>query len=485
MAENIPTALTYDDVLLVPQRSPVASRRNISVESKISKRVSLNIPIVASNMDTVTEATMAIAMARYGGIGLLHRFCSIEEQCNMVKKVKRAQMYRIEDPLYTHPDASREECISIMEANGIGSLVVYPREGGRRLLGIVTNRDVQFETDTATVAELMTPREKLVVLGSGASLETATAVLKKNKVGHLPVVAPDDTLLWLVTATDVEKLRLMPNALVDQKGKLKVGAAVGVKGEDIDRAAALVAAGADVLVIDIAHGHSDLAIAATKKMKADPRINKVDIIVGNICTAEAAEDLIQAGADSLKVGVGPGSICTTRKVTGSGYPQLSAVMNVASVAKKYGVPVIADGGIRTSGCITKALAAGADCVMLGNVLSGTDETPGQLLTKDGKKVKIIRGMAGYGANISKKVREKKAFEESAEDVLDMVPEGVEGMVAYKGPVTDILKQLVGGIKSGVSYCGSTSIPEMQRKAKFVRITNSGLVESGHHDISKL
>jgi len=467
------TGITFDDVLLVPKKSSVNSRKNISVKTRLTKNIVLNNPIVSSNMDTVTESEMAIEMARNGGIGIIHRFNSVEEQVKMVEEVKRAEGLIIPNPYCVNLDASLEEIKSLMKAKKVHSLLV---SGTGKLQGIITSRDIRFYKNGNTAQEIMTPREKLIVGKPGISFEEARELLDKNRIEKLPLVDSENNIKGLITSKDILNQINRPHASLDTHGRLLVGAAIGVK-DYIVRAESLVAADVDVLIIDIAHGHSDLAINTLKTLKEK---FEVDIIVGNVATSEGTEALIRAGADGVKVGVGPGSICITRIVTGSGVPQLTAILNCALVAKKFNVPIIADGGVRTSGDITKALAAGASTVMLGSVLAGTDESPGELLTKDGRRVKIIRGMAGYGANMSKRERENVRSE-----VFDIVPEGVEGMVPYRGSVKDIIKQLVGGLQSGISYCGSTNIIEMQANAEFIRVTGSGKRESGSHDVSKI
>jgi IMP dehydrogenase len=467
------TGLTFDDVLLVPKKSSVNSRRNISVKTRLTKNIELNNPIVSSNMDTVTESEMAIAMARNGGIGILHRFNSVEEQVKMVEEVKRAEGLIIPEPYCVNLDTSLDDIKSLMNSKKVHSLLVS--EAGQ-LKGIITSRDIRFYKNGKAAQEIMTPREKLIVGEPGISFEEATELLDKNRIEKLPLVDSENNIKGLITSKDILNQINRPHASLDTHGRLLVGAAIGVK-DYLVRAEALVAADVDVLVIDIAHGHSDLAVNTLKSLKEK---FEVDIIAGNVATSEGTEALIRAGADGVKVGVGPGSICITRIVTGSGVPQLTAVLNSASVAKKYNIPIIADGGIRTSGDITKALAAGASSVMLGSVLAGTDESPGALLIKEGRRVKVIRGMAGYGANMSKREKESVRAE-----VFDIVPEGVEGMVPYRGAVRDIIKQLVGGLQSGISYCGSTTISEMQTNAEFIRITGSGKKESGSHDVAKI
>ncbi|SYZ64562.1 guanosine_monophosphate_reductase (plasmid) [Leishmania braziliensis MHOM/BR/75/M2904] len=484
---TLPQGLTYDDVLLIPQRSPVRSRKAVNTSTHLSRNIRLKIPIVASNMDTVCEDKTAVTMAREGGIGILHRFCSIEEQCAMVRKVKRAQSFLIEDPRMILSSATKTEALEELNwsgrKGGVSCLMVVDDFTSRRLCGVLSKSDLVFASDSDLIGTLMTPVKRMVVsTNTSITLEEARELMHMKRTNNIPLLGPKGELLYLITQSDILKLTGNRNATLDSRGRLIVGAAIGVKNEDHKRAAALVDAGVDVLVVDIAHGHSDLCIDMVKALKANPRTNKVDIIAGNIATAEAAQDLIDAGADGLKVGVGPGSICITRLVAGAGVPQLSAVMDCARVAKKHGVPCIADGGVKTAGDICKAIAAGADTVMLGNMLAGTDEAPGRALVKDGKKVKIIRGMAGFGANISKAEREKRLDE----DVFnDLVPEGVEGSVPCKGPLAPILQQLVGGLRSGISYCGAHSIAEMQQHAKFVRMSGAGLRESGSHDISKL
>jgi IMP dehydrogenase len=484
--KGIRTGYTYEDVLLVPKRSGVKSRREVSTRSKASRNIPLNIPVIASNMDTVCETQMAVEMARQGGIGILHRFCSIDEQCDMVRRVKLAQSFIVAEPRTIRPDATKAEAEASLHwtgrRGGVHSLMVTAED--MTLLGIVTRSDLEFAPSEARVQDLMTPRDRIrhVTKTPNLTLEAARKLLFTHRLQDLPIIDEAGKLAGLITAADVRKLTSNLVASLDKRGRLLVGAAVGVKADDFKRAQALIASGADVLVIDIAHGHSDVCIEMLRRIKSDPTTKHVDVIAGNIATKEAAIDLIEAGADALKVGVGPGSICITRLVAGAGVPQLTALMDVASVANAAGVPVIADGGVRNAGDISKAMAAGADTVMLGNMLAGTDEAPGQVLVKDGKKVKIIRGMAGYGANVSKAQREAQ----QEDDVfLDLVPEGVEGNVPYKGPVAPILKQLVGGLRSGISYCGARNIEEMRRNATFVRMTAAGIRESGWHDISKL
>jgi len=401
----------------------------------------------------------------------------------MIRRVKRSESFIVENPWTTGPDSTAKELLELMQDKGVGSILVTDGGHGPRdkLLGIVTTRDMIF-IDTSKgikVKEVMTPREKLVVSPSNISLEEAKHVLQKNRLEKLPLVDDKDHLRGLITAKDIQYKLQRPYASLDSKGSLLVGAAVGVKKGYLERAEALVNAGVDVLVVDIAHGHSDLAINATKELKK--RFPHMDVIAGNVATAEGTKALIEAGADAIKVGVGPGSICITRDVTGCGVPQLTAIIDCANAARPFGIPIIADGGIRKSGDITKAIAAGASTVMLGSLLAGTDESPGETLVKGGKKVKVIRGMAGYGANMAKSDREKV----KEKDVFDLVPEGVEAVVPYRGAVAGIIKQLIGGLKSGISYCGGKNIDDLQKNAEFMRITGAGKAESTFHDVQLL
>ena len=466
--------LSYDDVLLIPKRSSIKSRKEVSTETYLTKKIKLKIPIVSSNMDTVTEANMAIAMAQLGGIGIIHRFNTIEQQVKEVRKVKRYRSALIENPLIMRPDNTLAEARELMDEKGITGLLVA--DENRKLIGILTARDIRFKPPLETpISELMTTKEKLVVGKKGITPDEAKDMMLKNKIEKLPVVDDDWNIVGLYTGKDIYRKTKYPDSTVDSKDRLMVGAAIGVKEDAIDRAIKLVEAGADVLVIDIAHGHSDLEIETLKKIKEI--LPNTEVIAGNVATAEGTRDLIEAGADAIKVGVGPGSICTTRIVTGSGYPQLSAVIDCAREASRSKVPVIADGGIKFSGDITKAISAGASTVMLGSLLAGTDESPGNPIIKNGKKYKVIRGMASFGAKLGRDAKEK-----SSSEIMEFVPEGVEATVLYKGNVAEILHQLMGGLRSGMSYCGSKSISELRGKNNFVRITSSGLRESHSHDV---
>ena len=473
----IPLALTYDDVLIVPRRSTFESRSEANTQARLTKKISLNIPLVTANMDTVTEARMAIAMARHGGIGILHRFMSIEDNAEEVKKVKRAQSFIVQDPYTIDPEKTVEEAKDYADSVGVTGLLVA--NGDRKLKGILSRRDFLFANgDDKKVKDIMTPREKLVVGNAYTTFEEAKKIFSEYKVEKLPLVDDENHVVGLITSDDIKAIIEYPSANRDSDGQLIVGAAVGVHGDFIERAQELVRAGVDVLVIDIAHGHSDLMFNAIEKLRE--AVGDVQIIAGNIATAQAAKELCEAGVDAVKVGVGPGSICITRLVTGCGMPQLTAVMEVAKVAKQYGVPVIADGGISKSGEIVKAIGAGADTVMMGSMFAGTDESPGVIMTKGDKKFKICRGSASFTQSHTRSHlgQEKKKLK-------DVVPEGVESLVPYKGPVSDIINQMVGGLKSGMSYTNSHTIAELQKNVEFVRISNAGLRESGSHDVQAL
>ncbi len=472
--KTIKVGLSYDDVLLIPKRSPIKTRKDVSTETHLTKKIKLKLPVVSANMDTVTESEMAINMAKLGGIGIIHRFNTIEQQVEEVRKVKRFRNAIIESPFTIDKDSTLEVAKEYMKMNGVTSLLVV--DDGNKLVGILTSRDYRFKPALNTlVSDLMTPKEKLIVGKEGISLGEARKVLLENKIEKLPLIHEDWSIAGLITGKDIHRTTKYPDSTLDDKKRLVVGAAIGVKEDDIERVGALIEAGVDVIVIDIAHGHSDLEIDMLKKIKAR---YDIEVIAGNVATAEGTRDLLEAGADAIKVGVGPGSICTTRIVTGSGYPQLSAVMNCAEVAVKYGVPVLADGGIKQSGDLTKAIAAGASTVMLGSLLAGTDESPGATIIKNGKKFKVVRGMASFGAKLGRDAKEKKDL-----DVFEFVPEGVEAMVPYKGGIAEVIYQLVGGLRSGMSYGGAKTIGELHEKAEFVQITSSGLRESHSHDVS--
>lgn len=469
---ELPLGLTFDDVLLIPSRSPVRSRAEVDVSTVLVKGIRLNIPIVSANMDSVTESAMAIAMARLGGIGIIHRFMEIDRQVAEVQRVKRAEAYVIEKPYTISPNTTVGEVKQLMRDTGVSGFLVVDDEN--RLLGIVSRRDVRFVgQDEKSVVEVMTPRERLVVGSPKTTLEEAMRLLNEHKLEKLPLVDEGWHLKGLITAKDVERLVNPSNAAKDSKGRLLVGAAIGVRGDYLERAAKLVEADVDVLVLDVAHGHSDMVIEAIKKVKRE--FPSVPLIAGNVATPEGTEDLIQAGADAVKVGIGPGAACTTRIVTGAGVPQLTAIMWCAEAASKMGVPIIADGGIRHSGDITKALAAGASTVMIGSLLAGTDESPGYFVVRDGVKYKVYRGMASLSANMRRRLLERSELD--PETVSQIVPEGVESYVPYRGRVEEVVNQLVGGLRSGMSYCGARNLEELRRNARFIRITEAGAAES--------
>lgn len=473
---NIREGLTFDDVLLIPKRSPIISRSQTNLKTRLSRNISLNIPIISANMDTVTESPMAIALAREGGIGIIHRFMTIQDQVDEVLKVKRSESVMIEQPYTISIDSTVGYAKKIMHDFGISGLLI---EKDKKLAGIITKRDLLFETNFENnVSSVMS--KDVVFAELGTTIEKAKYILHKNRIEKLPIIDKDKQIIGLITSKDILKMEEFPNASKDKKGRLLVGAAVGVKGDYLERTEALLDAGADVMVVDIAHGHSDNAINCVHLIKK--AFKDCELIAGNIATGHGTEDLIRAGVDAVKVGVGSGSICITRVITGSGVPQLTAILDSVKIAKEYEVPVISDGGIRNSGDLTKALAAGSSSVMVGSLLGGTDESPGKTLVKNGKKYKIYRGMASFYASLGRKYREEGELIES-EDLNDYVPEGVEAMVSYKGSVVEIIRQLVGGLRSGLSYCGAKTITEMQQNAEFVRITTAGYIESQPHDVN--
>ena len=466
-------ALTFEDVLLVPQHSTVLPKE-VNLKTKLTKRVSLNIPIISAAMDTVTEYRAAIAMAREGGVGIIHKNMDIDAQAHMVKKVKKSESGIIIDPIYISPDASVAKADALMGEYKISGVPVV--DDNMKLIGIITNRDMRFITDlgSLSVKDVMTPAP-LITAKEGITLEDAAEVLKKHKVEKLPIVDDNNTLKGLVTIKDILKKEQYPNANKDDYGRLRVGAAIGVG--QIDRATALVEAGVDVIVLDSAHGHSQGIIDTLKAIKKEL---DVDVIAGNIATGAAAKDLIEAGADAVKVGIGPGSICTTRIVAGVGVPQISAIDDVSKVAREYGVPVVADGGIKYSGDVAKALAVGASCVMLGSALAGTYEETGEMIIYNGRQFKEYRGMGSIGA-MSKGSTDRYFQEGTAADKL--VPEGIEGRVPYRGKMAQVLHQMIGGLRASMGYCGSKDIPTFWDRAEFVEITSAGLKESHVHDVT--
>jgi IMP dehydrogenase len=467
----VKTAYTFDDVLLLPHKSEVLPK-DVSLKTRLTPTLELNIPLMSAGMDTVTESSMAIAIAREGGIGIIHKNMSIEEQAHEVDRVKRQENGVITDPFFLRPDNTLEDAKSLMARYRISGVPIVV---GGKLVGIVTNRDLVFETDdTRLIDEVMT-KEGLVTALEGTTLDEAKEILKKNKIEKLPLVDKDNNLKGLITIKDIEKIKKFPNSAKDSRGRLLCGAAVGVTDNLLDRVAALVKAQVDVVALDTAHGHSQGVMDAVKKIKS--AYPELQVIAGNVATAEACEDLIAAGADCIKVGIGPGSICTTRVVSGVGVPQLTAVMDCVEVCSKYGIPVIADGGIKFSGDIVKALAAGAKVVMAGSILAGCEESPGEMEIYQGRNYKVYRGMGSLAS--MKKGSGDRYFQENAKK---LVPEGVEGRVAYKGYVSETIFQLMGGVRSGMGYLGAENLEALERNARFIVQTSSGLKESHPHDI---
>jgi len=463
--------LTFDDVLLIPQKSDVLPK-DIDVSTQLTKTIKLNLPLMSSAMDTVTESRLAIAIAREGGIGIIHKNMSIEDQATEVDKVKRSEHGVIVDPFFLSPEHYVYEAMDLMAKYRISGVPVT--EAGK-LVGILTNRDLRFETNyNKKIKEVMT-KENLVTAPEGTTLDEAQEILRKNKIEKLPIVDSQGFLKGLITIKDIEKAIQYPNSAKDQNGRLLAGAAVGVTKDMMQRVEALVNAKVDVIVIDSAHGHSSNVIEAVKKIKTV--YPSLQVIAGNVATAEGTRDLIEAGADAIKVGIGPGSICTTRVVAGIGVPQITAIYDCAEVADKYGIPIIADGGIKYSGDIPKAIAAGASVVMIGNLFAGTEESPGESEIYQGRRFKVYRGMGSLGA--MQKGSKDRYFQE---DASKLVPEGVEGRVPYKGPLSDTVFQLVEGLKHGMGYCGTRTIEELRKNGKFIRITAAGLKESHPHDI---
>jgi IMP dehydrogenase len=468
--------LTYDDVLLVPAFSETLPRE-VNIQSKFTCNIGLNVPIVSAAMDTVTESRMAIAIAREGGIGVLHKNMTAEEQALKVRKVKRAESGMIIDPITLPITAKVKDAKENMREHSIGGIPIVDEDG--KLLGIVTNRDLRFEkNNNRPISEVMTS-ENLVTVAEGTSLEDAEVILQQNKIEKLPVVNSEDKLVGLITFRDITKLTQKPIANKDSYGRLRVAAAIGVTGDAVERAEALVKAGVDAIVIDTAHGHTKGVVTVLKEVKR--RFPDLEVVVGNIATAEAAKYLVEAGADAVKVGIGPGSICTTRVVAGVGFPQFSAVLEVAAAIKGSGVPVIADGGIRYTGDIPKAIAAGADCVMLGSLLAGTKESPGETIIYEGRKFKSYRGMGSVEA--MKQGSKDRYFQDVEDDIKKLVPEGIVGRVPYKGDLYESIHQFIGGLRAGMGYCGAKDVATLQESAKFIKITASGINESHPHNVT--
>ena len=468
-------ALTYDDVLLVPGFSNILPRE-VSIKSKFSKNIPLNIPIISAAMDTVTESRMAIAIAQEGGIGVIHKNMSIKQQADKIRRVKRAESGMIIDPVTLPLTSTVSDAKNSMKENKIGGIPIV--DGSGFLKGIVTNRDMRFEKkNDRVITEVMT-KDNLITVGVGTSLEEAEVILQENKIEKLPVVTKTNKLVGLITFSDITKLKLKPIANKDKYGRLRVAAAIGVTIDSLERSEALIKSGVDAIVVDTAHGHTERVASLLKKLKK--KFKEVDIIVGNIATVEAAKFLINAGADGIKVGIGPGSICTTRIVAGVGYPQFSAILEVCEAVQNK-VPVIADGGIKYTGDIAKAIAAGASCVMLGSLLAGTKESPGETIIFEGRKFKSYRGMGSLEA--MNKGSKDRYFQDVESDVKKLVPEGIVGRVPYKGDLVESIHQFVGGLRAGMGYCGAKDITTLQKNSKFVKITSSGIVESHPHGVN--
>jgi len=477
---DITDGLTFDDVLLVPKRSAARSRKDVHTSSQLSRHLELKVPLISAPMDTVTEHAMAIVAAHAGGIGIIHRFMTVQQEVEEVLKVKRSESIVIDQPYSLSDSQKLKDAKRLMKKYGVTGLLVVDPAG--RLQGIVTSRDILFEQDEEKrIAELMTGVNDMTTAPADINLQEAERILHKNKLEKLPLVDKDGKLRGLITSKDLLSLEEHPDASKDERGRLMVGAAVGVRGDYLDRARALYEADADVLVVDVAHAHSDVTIDALRAIrKALPRS---ELIAGNVATKEGTEDLIAAGADAVKVGIGSGSICITRIVSGAGVPQLTAIIECTRVADNAGVPIIADGGIRNSGDITKAIAAGASTVMVGSLLAGTEESPGMTVMREGRKYKLVRGMASVAASFDRSSRESgQNDEESVTSLVDYVPEGVEAFVQYKGNAAELISQLIGGLKSGMSYCGATRVAQFRGKGSFVKISSAGLKESYPHDV---
>jgi len=472
MSDKIKTGLTFDDVLLLPAKSEVQPR-DVDIHTNLTQKIRLNVPLLTSAMDTVTEASMAIAIAREGGIGIVHRAMPPDRQALEIDKVKKSESGMIIDPITVGPDAPVSDATALMERYRISGV---PVTVNNKLVGILTNRDLRFERkQSKKVSELMT-KDRLITASMGTTLEEAKDLLNKYKIEKLPIVDKDYRLKGLITIKDIEKRKKYPNSCKDKLGRLMVGAAVGTGEDTMIRAKMLIGAGVDVLVIDTAHGHSKAVISTLKMIK---KKYDIEIIAGNVATAEGTADLIKAGADAIKIGIGPGSICTTRIVAGAGVPQLTAIMDCYSVARKFNVPLIADGGIKYSGDIAKALAAGASSVMIGSLFAGTDESPGEIVLFQGRSYKVYRGMGSIGA-MAQGARDR--YQQEGVETQKLVPEGVEGRVPHKGSLAQTAHQLLGGLRSGMGYCGAKDLVSFRKKARFVQITNAGLRESHVHDV---
>ncbi len=466
--------LTFDDVLLVPQKSEIMPK-DADVSTRVTKKIKLNVPVLSAAMDTVTESRLAIAIAQEGGLGIVHRNLTPNRQAAEVEKVKKSESGMIVDPVTVGQNETIGEVMKIMENYRISGIPVVDRSN--KLIGIITNRDLRFETDKKKLVRQVMTKKNLVTAPEGTNLDRAKKILHKYKIEKLPIVNKKLVLKGLITIKDIEKKRKYPKAAKDERGRLRVGAAVGTGPDTLERMELLTGAEVDLVSIDTAHGHTESVLKMLREIKKNFGI---PVIAGNIATSEAAEDLIKAGADALKVGIGPGSICTTRIVSGAGMPQITAITNVVKAAKKYGIPVIADGGIKYSGDITKALAAGANAVMIGSLFAGTEESPGETILYQGRNYKLYRGMGSLGAMADGSA---ERYGQGKTEANKLVPEGIEGRVPYKGPLSQSIYQLVGGLRSGMGYCGCANLKELREKAKFVRISNAGLKESHVHDVT--
>lgn len=487
--KTIPLGLAYDDVLLVPQKSTIESRSLVSTKTKLSRHIDLFIPFVSSNVDTVTESSMAIAMAKLGGIGIIHRFMSIEREADEVRRVKRSEGFVMGNPFTLGPGQTIRDCRVLMKQNNVSSAIIV--DGKNKVLGLVAERDMWFsENEDRTMKEIMTPANRLVTAGVKVTLNEARKLFRKSKVEKLPLLWPDGSLGGLITSRTVLNEDIFPNATKDSVGRLRVGAAVGVVGDYLERTGELIKAGVDAIVVDIAHVHSLHGMKAVKKLRK--LCQTVDLIVGNMATAEAARDILRLDADAIKVGIGPGGICITRMVAGAGVPQLTAIMSCAGVARQARVPLIADGGTNYPGDMTKALAAGASAVMLTGWVAGTDESPGNIILRKGHKFKVHRGAASFSAvasrivnGVSGQLQKEMAERELEKELEEIVPEGVETFIPYKGGVKDVIMQLTGAVKSGMSYSNAKTVSELWQHAEFVRMTPAGFRESGQHNVEEM
>lgn len=468
------TSITFDDVLLVPAKSEVLPR-DVKLQTKLTKKITLNIPLLSAAMDTVTESELAVAIAREGGIGIIHKNMSFARQAEEVDKVKRSESGMIREPVTLTANATIGDALSVMEKFSISGIPIIDKAG--KLIGILTNRDLRFHPDRGMLIKEVMTKDNLITAPMGTDLTKAELILQNHRIEKLPVVDKNGILKGLITFKDIQKRKSFPNACKDEFGRLRVGAAVGIAGDTMHRVAELVKSSVDVIVVDTAHGHSKGVLETVRKLK---KKFDVDIIAGNVATSEATVDLINAGADGIKVGIGAGSICTTRVIAGVGVPQLSAVLECSKAAAKFKIPVIADGGIKQTGDVPKAIAAGASSVMVGGMLAGTDETPGEKVLYEGRSFKVYRGMGSIEA--MKEGSKDRYFQDMEDDIKKLVPEGIEGIVPYKGPLKDTIYQIIGGLRAAMGYCGAKDINAMKAKTKFTRITNSGLRESHPHDV---